>query len=322
VRFLTNLKLAGTRSFRLAASQLFGYGGNCQNADKETIDWAEAPEGWRIVQVDQAGAEALVVSYLTRPGKYRALFDNGVKAHTYIALHIFIDKFRGEFNPTRYWLADPKVLRALPEWKELAARIAESKFEYDIGKRTGHSGNYEVGPNTFRTAALKDSEGSLNLSLEEATFFLATYKQLFPEIVEWQQETKEIIRTTRLLRNLFGYPRRFERPITDSYLREAISWVPQSTVGCITHHAYAEVTDRILRERLPWRLFSNKHDSFAALVPEDHVAEAAGAMTKAINIPLVGRDGAQFTMRSEVQVGCNMKKAGKTNPNGLKDYKL
>lgn len=321
MRALTNLKLAGTRSFRLSASQLFGYGVNQQNCDKETSDWGQAPDGWRIVQVDQAGAEALVVAYLTRPGKYRALFDNGVKAHTYIALHIFIEKFRGQFSPTRYWLADPQALRALGEWKELSDRIAESKFEYDIGKSTGHSGNYEVGPHTFRTAALKDSEGALNLSLEEATFFLATYKQLFPEIVEWQLETKEIIRSTRFLRNLFGYPRHFERNITDGYLREAISWVPQSTVGCITHHAYANITDHILREHLPWRLFSNKHDSYAALVPEDHVREAATKMMAAINMLLVGRDGAQFTMRSETQMGQNMKKASKTNPYGLKNYR-
>jgi hypothetical protein len=322
MRALTQLKIAGTRSFRLSASQLFEYGLNAQNSDKETIDIFEAPRGWRIVQVDQAGAEALIVAYLTRPGKYRGLFTAGVKPHTYLALHLFLDKFRGEHPPTRYWLQPPEVLKALPEWPTLSATINASKFEYDIGKRTGHSGNYEVGPQTFRQAALKDSEGQLNLTHEQATFFLDTYKQVYPEIVEWQAETKDTVRSQRLLRNLFGYPRRFERIVTDSYLREAISWVPQSTVGCITHVAYRIVTDYIRAEGLSWRLFNNKHDSYAALVPAEQAERAAHYMSGAINQKLVGRDGVEFFMKSEVQVGGNMKKAGKDNPDGLVNFKL
>lgn len=74
MRALTQCKLAGTRSFRLATAQPFGFGVNSQNSDKDTIDIYEAPQGYSIVQPDQSGAEALVVAHLAEDGKYRELF--------------------------------------------------------------------------------------------------------------------------------------------------------------------------------------------------------------------------------------------------------
>ena len=41
-----------------------------------------------------------------------------------------------------------------------------------------------MGPNTFREQALKESEGSLIMTFDEAKYYLDIYKQLFPEIVE------------------------------------------------------------------------------------------------------------------------------------------
>lgn len=302
--------------------------GNSQNSDKDIMDIFVAPDGYSIVQVDQAGAEALIVAYLAAAGKYRELFTEGVKPHIYVALHLFLDKFRGDQPIERYWLQRPAVLRALPEWSELSKTIANSKFEYDIGKRTSHAKNYSMGPNTFRENVLRESEGSLVLSIEQARFFLDTYANLFPEIIAWQHEIRERIERDRQLRNLFGYPRAFEQNFTDGYMREAISWIPQSTVGCITHTAYNLLTKKIRAERLPWRPFNNKHDSYAAMVPDDHVPEAALTMTTYINQRFTGWDGCEFQMKSEVQVGKNMKKRGKAkdgvypNPLGLRDYAL
>jgi len=321
-RFLTQYKLAGTRSFRLSASQLFGYGGNAQNSDKESIDIFEAPPGWKIVSADQAGAEALIVAYLARPGKYRELFIHGIKPHIYTALHLFVDKFRGEYPKERYWLKPPAELQQLPEWKALSNLIKNSKFEYDLGKKTNHAASYRMGPNTFRDSCLKESEGALVLTFQEAAFFLGTYKALFPEIVEWQDEIEKTITAHRLLRNLFGFPRRFERLFSDGYTREAISWIPQSTVGCITHRAFREVGSRIVSERRVAALFNNKHDSLAVLVPDDSVEWAARTLSGALDVELTGRDGVKFRMKNEVQVGQNMKKASAENPRGLKDYKL
>lgn len=456
----TQLKPAGTRSFRLASSQLFDLGINSQNYDKESADIYEAPPGWSFFQRDQAGAEALVVAYEAKAGRYRALFENKLKPHTYVALHLFLDKFRKAHPRDRYWLRTAPELQALPEWAELSHYIQKkSKFEYDIGKRTGHAciapgarvvvgnnmtapieempniiecynrrnntwslqkvtwncydysgvlykmgdllytpehtvlyrhptvkqfyvdtvetlyhimdevhlplayaanyatitstirpikftgkvycpttatgfftvvnsygeciytgnSNYKMGPNTFREQALKESEGSLIMTFDEAKYYLDIYKQLFPEIVEWQIEIEHEIRTKRLLRNLFGFPRSFERLITDSYIREAISWIPQSTVGCITHRAYRATFDYVQAHKLPWRLVSNKHDSYAVLAPDSDQEHVRAIMAKHIGLHLVGKRG-EFTMVSDFQVGKNLKKYHETeNPLGMRE---
>ncbi len=320
MRVLTHLKVAGTKSFRLAASQLFEFGINAQNSDKDILDMFAAPDGWCIVQVDQAGAEALVVAYLASHGKYRDLFLHGVKPHVYVALHLFLDKFRGDHPRERYWLRPPQELKTLPEWKELVKVVSGSPFEYDIGKRTGHAKNYEMGPHTFQEAVLKESEGTLVLDFAQAKYFLDTYAELFPEVIAWQAEIKARVRTDRMLRNLQGYPRRFEQLLTDGYLREAISWIPQSTVGCITHIAYRKMYDYIRENRLAWKMLNNKHDSFAAMVPDEDSAVAVGVMSGFMEQEYVGWDGSSFKMRVESQVGKNFKKYSAKNPLGLKNY--
>ena len=459
MRFLFQYKPAGTRSFRLSSSKLFGYGGNSQNNDKESMDIFEAPAGWCFVQRDQAGAEALFVAYDAQPGRYRALFENGVKAHTYVALHLFLDKFRKGHPRERYWCKTAPELKALPEWKDLARAIAESKFEYDIGKRTGHAclapgacvvvgnnrlapieeqpeiiecynrqantwsfqkvtwncydysgilfkmgdllytpehkvlyrhptlkqfhvdtietlfhtmdevhlplaytrnyatttstirpvkfcgkvycpttptgfftvvnthgegiytgnSNYKMGKVTFRDSVLKESEGSMVLTLDEAAYYLNTYKELFPEIVAWQMEIEETVARDRVLYNAFGYPRRFERIITDSYLREAISWKPQSTIGVITHRAFRATFDHIRQYNLPWRPISNKHDSYALMIPETDVEAAREIMMRDINQTITCARGS-FQMKSDFQMGYNLRKYNASyNPRGMRE---
>jgi hypothetical protein len=49
-------------------------------------------------------------------------------------------------------------------------------------------------------------------------------------------------------------------------------------------------------------------------------------MAEHLGVTLVGRDGATFTMKSEVQIGRNWgkfdKKHPEKNPGGMKDFKL
>ena len=323
IHCLTSLKVAGTGSFRLASGQFLGeYGANLQNPDKEALDIYIAPAGMTFVQCDQSGAEALIVANLTRPGRYRELFNVGIKPHTFIALHIFCESMQNEWplagKSPSYWKSlSPSDLKKDPDWKPLDKAIKSSDKEYKIGKMVCHASSYRMRERTFQLQTLKQSHGTLTLSLAECKTFLGFFASLFPEIIEWQDEIEFQIRTNRQLRNLFGYPRRFERTITDSYIREGISWVPQSTVGCITHIA----VNRYNNERPPKTLpaINNKHDSFLALVPDGLVNDTAKLMQDCLAISLTGRDGINFTMKSEAQAGKNWGKYSKENPNGMRD---
>lgn len=309
-RIITTYKVAGTRSFRLGSSKVLDrWGMNLQNPDKHTQDIAVAPRGHKIVQADQSGAEALIVAYLSRPGRYRALFENGVKPHTYLAMKLFAELFHlAPDSPFLHEEVADFIKR--PEWAELHKRIKNSGKPYDIGKRTAHGASYRMGAKTFRNANLKQSKGKLRLSHRDCMRFLAMFRQLFPEVVAWQEEIEILVRSTRRLENLFGYARVFERAMDDSYVREAISWIPQSTVGCITHLGIRAAR----RERLS--VCSNKHDSYATICRDDEVRDVAHFMRRSMSVVLPGRD-CQFTMKSEVQVGQNWMPQSKHNPEGM-----
>lgn len=312
LRAISAYKQAGTRSFRLSATQYFGhYGLNLQNPDKQTLDHLEAPPDYVIVQADQSGAEALIVAYLAAPGRYRALFENGVKPHTYLAMQLFPDLF-GLAPDSPFLNAEPAEFVKLPEWPKLHKIVKASGKPYDIGKRTAHGSSYKMGPRTFRNANLKQSKGKLKLTFDECEMFLHKFKVLFPEIVEWQDSIEYRIRSERRLVNLLGFERLFLRGINDSYIREGISWIPQSTVGCITHN-----TIRKAREA-GYCTCSNKHDSAAVFVHRRDAGTAAAFLQKAMRQTMQGRDK-EFVMNSEVQIGRNWGSYSEDNPEGLRD---
>ena len=330
-RFVTSFRVAGTKSFRLAAGMLFGeFGGNAQNPCKPLLGCLIARPGYSFVQPDQAGAEALIVAHLTRPGTYRSLFANNIKPHTFLALHIFGDRKPQWFldlpSTQEQFLAakDPAALVALPGWPELNKRIMASDTDVDrcyyVGKRTAHARSYKMGARTFQEALLKDTQGTMVLSYRHSQAFLGMFDSLFPEIIEWQQEVVLLAKAGGELRNLLGFPRKCHQIFTDGYERELISWIPQSTVGCISHEGVMKLRrDKLNKPRTygQWHLVNQKHDSLLLEVPDADVPDAKQYAVQLMAVDLVGRDGVQFKMKSDVQVGKIWRPAKKGMPEDL-----
>jgi hypothetical protein len=88
-------------------------------------------------------------------------------------------------------------------------------------------------------------------------------------------------------------------------------------VGCITHLAVNRYNKERPLKTLP--AINNKHDSFLALVPDGIVTDTAKLMQECLAISLTGRDGINFTMKSEAQAGKNWGKFSKENPLGMRD---
>lgn len=329
-RFVTNFKVTGTKSYRLAASKFLGeFGGNSQQTPPILLKLLKARPGHSFVQPDQSGAEALIVAHLAPPGNYRKLFAYKVKPHTFLALHLFYEQYPQWFEGTPGAAAfvndkDPEKFTSIAGWPEVNRRIADTYAPYYIGKRTAHARSYKMGWKTFQDAVLRDSEGAMVLSAKDAKRFLGMFDELFPEIIQWQNEVIFNARRDRELCNLFGYPRRFEQTFNHSYEREIVSWIPQSTVGCLTTEAILLLDEFIKKEKKPWNILNQKHDSLLLEVPDADIAEAARRSVEAIrSFELTGRDGVKFRMKSEVQVGKNWGKYHeKYNPEGMKEYKL
>jgi hypothetical protein len=156
-RDVTQYIISGTDSFRTGSRKLLSnknknlknanFGGNRQNLEKSMRQIWKSDPGYSLVQCDQAGAEALIVAYLCRPGKYRQLFQFGIKPHTYIAMklapHVWMKHF-DEAKIKQALASDIPTLKALPFWKDLDKLIKSSdnwpaqERYYHFGKKTAH----------------------------------------------------------------------------------------------------------------------------------------------------------------------------------------
>ena len=318
----TGVKIAGTKSFRLSCSKLLGfYGGNIQNPPPELLTCIvpKAPNR-KLVQVDQAGAESNIVAHEAEDGLYRQIILSGIKIHAYTALHSFINKFRGGHPKERYWMKRPDELKALPEWKELLATIKKSDPEYPLGKMQNHARSYRMKWPTFQLKVLTDTNGRVALSNDEAKGLLEVWDQLFPEILAWQEKIELQTRQTRTLRNLFNFPRQFYGRMIDGLIREAISWIPQSTVGCITHFAVVKLQKYIEEHDKDWDILYQKHDSYLSDIPDRDVEEACHVKKDFLSMNLVSTTGNRFKMGADVSIGRNAGKYHeKINPEGMKE---
>ena len=97
---------------------------------------------------------------------------------------------------------------------------------------------------------------ALGITVHEADIFLARYFGERPEVREWHDRIRIELQTRRYVENIFGY-RRFYFDRIDNLLKEALAWIPQSTVAIAVNLGILQV-----QEQLPWAEFLLQvHDS-------------------------------------------------------------
>jgi hypothetical protein len=318
----TTLYALTTKDFRASSSALFvwpphfkGFGTNLQNQTDDLKSIFIPDDGYELGKCDQKGAEALIVSYLCKAGKYRDLFIHNISPHSYVALHLFKEAWkRHDKNIDFDYLCqlEPRDLATHPEWKKAAKLIKSSdKWSYGeryyfLAKQTSHSSNYGIKWPTFMMNVLDKSGGKIALSRKDAEFFLAYYRTMFPEIPMWNAQVAEIMCSKhKVLYNLFGHPREFFGEPDDALFREAYAFVPQSTVAEITHMAFRNLQQQIETEKRDWHLLNNEHDSYLSQFPPTERAVAMSAMKHHIERELISPEGIKFKMQGEAYVGLN-----------------
>lgn len=336
--------LCGTDTFRLSSKALLkfrtdkGFGTNLQNQDKNQRDLYVADDNKILIQVDQAGAEALIVAYLCRQGAYRDLFTYGIKIHSFVALHVFKKKWKKHYDPDSvdlYCRLSPKELAPHIGWQGLAKKIKDSddweakERYYFIAKMICHASNYDMKAPTFQLNVLQKSDGAIALSIKECNEFLGLYHMLFPEIREWHCRVQRELNKTRILYNLFGEARHFFEQIGPELFKQGYAFIPQSTIGEITNRAAVKLQNQIeysssLRDT-GFDLLQNGHDSILSqcINNESFIKTIVNEKRNAIEVELISPfDGVKFKMKSEVSIGKNWGPyKEKTNPDGMKEYK-
>lgn len=326
-RFTSSDKVTGTDTYRLASTKLFGqkntykgtedfngWGSNKQNIEKKLRKILIADESKSLVQSDQAGAEALVVAYIAPRGKYRLLFENKVKVHSYVALHLFQKVWEKHLEkPVDHLLSlDIPSLKLHPDWKLLEKIIKSSddwppsQRYYYIAKMVCHASNYGMKAPTFVTNVLKKSEGLIVLSTQEANRFLELYHTLFPEIRQWHFQVICQLEKDHTLYNLLGDRRIFQGELDQSLYQKAYAYVPQSTVGMITNLAIAEIQEQIDQrnpEYLDIDILANGHDAILSQTLIGKEQQLATIQERHLAKTFLKDTPNEFTMRSESQWG-------------------
>jgi len=251
-RLRCSFNVAGTETGRWSSSQdVFREGTNLQNMTDELRVIVVPDEGQKLFYADLEQAESRVVAYLSGDQNYIDSCEAG-DLHTYVAKMIW---------PQFAWTG------VLKEDRKLAESPYFGQFSYrDICKRAGHGTNYGLMATSLgrhlkipvRTAT-KFQLDYYGGSVKEKSLYrwhqldpLVGFDKMiengvregegdkaiihvegaFPGIRRWHREVQFELQTTGILTSPMGRRRVFwGRPNDDSTLREAIAYVPQSTVG-------------------------------------------------------------------------------------------
>ena len=323
-RFTSADVISGTDTFRIASRKLYRWwGSNGQNLEKRLRRVVVADPGKILVQTDQSGAEALIVAYLCRKGRYRLLFENNIKPHVFVALHLFRDEWEKRLGIS----LEPFISCQIPDlkgkegFKKLESLIKDSdnwatheRFYY-LAKQTCHSANYDIKAPTFQLNILKKSEGQIVISRKDAEFFLGTYHDLFPEIRIYHKEVQGQLNIDRTLYNLFGSRRIFYGHWDDKLHKQAYAFVPQSSVGELTSIALTEIQSEIDKNNIEYTqhsidILKNGHDAIISQCLIGHEKFVAKIQEKHLAKTFTTPNGSTFKMKSESNCGFNWYQMG------------
>jgi len=217
-RLRCSFNICGTETYRFASSKnAFGSGTNFQNIPKggedddsdlvlPNIRKMFIPDpGYTFYDIDLSKADLRIVVWESDCREMKAMLNEGRDPYIEIA---------------REFYRDPTISKKLPSGGE--------NPKYRLFKSFAHGTHYLGTPTGLARR--------LGLTVHEADRTQRWYFGRNPEIKAWQTQFVETLSRTRKVRNVFGFERYYFDRIDDATAREAIAWLPQSTVAIYVNH--------------------------------------------------------------------------------------
>lgn len=309
-RMRCSYNVVGTENGRWSSSKnAFGRGTNLQNITPSMRRMFCADDGYRMVSTDLEQAESRLVAGLVWQSTGDDTYWNACLSgdlHTQVCVMAW---------PELGWTDDDKLNRRVAE---TPCREIPSYSYRDVAKRLGHGSNYRGSP-----FGIAQAVGIPSRIVED---FQRRYFHAFPAIPLWHASVGRDLRERQYLDTPLGRRRWFfGRPSEDSTLREAIAFVPQSTVGELLNLIMWKVWRRSILpynhpNSFPIQLLLQNHDAFAFQVPlaahlEDTIA-AVNSEFRTTPIPLIrGNERRSLVIPGEFVTGFNWAYADKgTDP--------
>lgn len=213
-------------------------------------------KGYVYVEGDLNQAEARAVAVLSNDLELLAQFDQKPKVHAKTAGLIY------GLDPSTIGKDQPRI-------------PGTSMTYYDMGKRVRHAGNYNMGP--FRLAQMT------HLEFSECKKILDRFHQTNPKIRNvFHYEVYRCLQKESQLTTPLGRVRDFFDRHSEHLKKEAISYIPQSTISDVLKFAMIRIA-----ERAPWAIFIvEAHDGLLAEVPHERVEEYAKIFSEEVQQPV------------------------------------
>lgn len=213
---------------------------------KQMIEWK--PEEDRVfIEFDLEQAETRFVAYDAVEENLLGMLERKEDIHSYVAAEIF----------------GCTMSDVLAEVK------AGNPGKRQLGKKSGHGANYNMGVTTFIDSCLKEMD--LVLDRKMATRTLEAYHKLFPGIRKWHARIRSTVYRERRLSNPLGRVRYFYGRADDNTYREAYAYRPQSTVPDIANHLKLALKNQRTEGAFDFWLHLQVHDSVMVSCKRDQV---------------------------------------------------
>lgn len=268
-RMRTAYNICGTESFRLNSGEnAFGSGTNLQNVPKG----GDADED----DILQQNLDLPNIRKIFIPDPEHTMFDQDLSK-----ADVNIVAWEGNVKGLKEILkagGDPYLEAAREYYRDpsIVKMRADGTVHprYDQFKRFGHGTNYMGTPYGL--------SARIGLTVHDVDRAQKWYFGKFPEIKSWHTKTIEQVKTKRFVQNIFGYRRYYFDRIEEATFREAIAWVPQSTVALYINHIWLNLWEQA---RWIWVLMQ-VHDSLVGQFPTYRKLEGLEAIKKAGQVVL------------------------------------
>lgn len=141
---------------------------------------------------------------------------------------------------------------------------------YDRFKRFSHGTNYLGTPHGL-------SGRISGLSIHEADRAQKWYFGKYPAIKKWHERVINQVKTKHYVENVWGYRRYYFDRIDDALFRQAVAWIPQSTVALLINKIWLRIWDEY---KHIWILLQ-VHDSLVGQFPSHRLVECQEQLEKA-----------------------------------------
>ena len=261
-----------------------------------------------LLDFDKAGAEWVIVAYLTGDARMIEVVESGKSPHVVTASEMFglSEEIILKENKIVDKATDAETITKLrapiaPLLKNSRIGLPRTMSIRQAGKKTNHGCNYREG---YKMFALINE-----ITETEAKPMVEAYSTVvYPGIANWWEQIDEVLRTSRTFINCFGRKIRFLEEMGPELKKSATSFLPQSTVVDMVNLGLCQAFEDTTPPFWHMDLLTQTHDSLTFQYPTDdwtRMAEFAIKISHHYLSAEVEYNFRKFKVGTDMKVGLN-----------------